>query len=182
MPYLGSTLFVVTLLAGLLVAMVGFFLLVFALWPAFAGRTRTCFTETPIRSVLLGAVVGGFFLALAAGLTNAASGGVKAMGVVLAAVTLAFGLAGAGGLAGRIGAGLARPSDEGQLWRQTLRGGVVLATTFLLPLLGWFLILPVAVFGGIGASLRSMFPRRHARTALAPVAPLAGPTVSHART
>ena len=37
-------------------------------------------------------------------------------------------------------------------WRSTLRGGVVLELTYLLPFLGWFVILPASIIIGSGAA------------------------------
>ena len=67
------------------------------------------------------------------------------------------GLAGSSGLAAQIGAGLASPADQSQSWRRVLRGGIVLGLTFILPIAGWFLILPISLIMGCGAALRSSF-------------------------
>jgi hypothetical protein len=46
--------------------------------------------------------------------------------------------------------------DSQQPWRAALRGGVALGLASLLPILGWFVILPAAVIIGCGANLLSL--------------------------
>ena len=59
---------------------------------------------------------------------------------------------GVSGLATSIGRRLLSPIDEQRPWRSTLRGGVVLELTYLLPFLGWFVILPASIIVGSGAA------------------------------
>lgn len=58
-------------------------------------------------------------------------------GIIALGAVLLGGLTGSAGLAKRIGAGLPSPTDETQPWRRVLRGGIVLALTYLLPFIGW---------------------------------------------
>jgi hypothetical protein len=59
---------------------------------------------------------------------------------------------GVAGLATAIGRRLAMPHDDQRPWRSTLRGGVVLELAYLLPFLGWFVILPASIIIGSGAA------------------------------
>jgi hypothetical protein len=59
---------------------------------------------------------------------------------------------GVSGLATSIGRRLSSPLDEQRPWRSTLRGGLVLELTYLLPFLGWFVILPASIIIGSGAA------------------------------
>ncbi|MCC6143719.1 MAG: hypothetical protein IT368_07920, partial [Candidatus Hydrogenedentes bacterium] len=63
------------------------------------------------------------------------------------------GLAGSTGLVRLIGLRLPSTHDTTAPWRRVLRGGTVLSLTFLLPGLGWFLVLPATLVSGIGALL-----------------------------
>jgi hypothetical protein len=56
----------------------------------------------------------------------------------------------------RIGAGLPSPTDEQQPWRRVLRGGILLALTFLLPIVGWIVLPLWALVSGLGAFLLSL--------------------------
>jgi hypothetical protein len=86
-------------------------------------------------------------------LSNGANGAAKLVGALVLSVPILLALGGSGGFALRIGAGLALPLDEQAPWRRVLRGGTVLALCFLLPLVGWFLVLPWALVSGVGAAI-----------------------------
>ena len=153
MPYLGSTVFFVTCALGLALAMTGCWLLVRALAPRFALGARERWRSRPVLTVLLGAVVGGFLTIAAAALASSGLPAGGLLGAILLLATLSLGIAGSAGLAGLVGEGLASPSDAGRAWFQTLKGGLALELSFLLPVLGWLVLLPVALYGGVGASL-----------------------------
>jgi hypothetical protein len=67
---------------------------------------------------------------------------------------------GSAGLCDRIGAGLPGDTDARQPWRRVLRGGIVLSFAFVLPVIGWFVLLPWTLVSGVGASLGSLRRRR----------------------
>jgi hypothetical protein len=73
-------------------------------------------------------------------------------------VPLVLALVGSAGLADKIGAGLASPVDVDQPWRRVLRGGTVLALLFIVPLLGWFAVLPLTLASGLGALFLPLRP------------------------
>ena len=56
----------------------------------------------------------------------------------------------------RIGERLASPADAARPWKATLRGGIVLELSYLLPVLGWFVILPLSIIIGCGAATLSL--------------------------
>src|SRR6266699_2605185 len=51
----------------------------------------------------------------------------------------------------RVGLGLPSPTDPAQPWKRVLRGGIVLAFTFLLPVVGWIIIPLWVLVSGLGA-------------------------------
>ena len=59
-----------------------------------------------------------------------------------------------------VGRGLLHADDTRSPWRRSLRGGVVLALTFLLPVIGWFVILPWVLLSGCGATILAMRTKR----------------------
>jgi hypothetical protein len=69
----------------------------------------------------------------------------------------------------RIGQGLKSTRDAHEPWRRVLRGGIVLALTFVLPFVGTFVVMPLAFVSGFGAFLFTLFSRR--RAALPATAP-----------
>jgi len=173
MPYLGSTLFFVTLGVALTLALTAWWMLTRALAPGFVSRAKDGWRERPVRTVLLGAVVGGFGTLMTILLLSLGHPAASFVATVLLVGQLAFALAGTAGLAERIGEGLASPSDAGREWIRCLKGGVVLELCFLLPLLGWFVVLPVAVYGGMGAALSALASGVYARLRPAARAPAA---------
>ena len=70
---------------------------------------------------------------------------------------LMYASVGAAGLATAIGQKLSAKIDLDQPWRATLRGGNILALSFLLPVLGWFIIFPFSLVIGCGAMTLSFF-------------------------
>jgi hypothetical protein len=85
------------------------------------------------------------------------AGKIAAVGVVCLYMLQAH--TGVSGLATAIGQTLFSPLDEQRPWRATLRGGVVLELTYLLPILGWFVILPASIIIGSGAATLALLSR-----------------------
>lgn len=61
---------------------------------------------------------------------------------------------GVAGVATMLGARLPSPADNDRPWKVTLRGGIVLVLSYMFPVLGWFLILPVSLVIGCGTLTR----------------------------
>jgi len=91
----------------------------------------------------------------------------KFVGLTLMIVPGLLGLAGSAGLTYRIGQGLPSPVDETQPWRRVLRGGIVLAFSFLLPFVGWVIIPLWVLVSGLGAFILAAREQNSARTASA---------------
>jgi hypothetical protein len=77
------------------------------------------------------------------------AGKIAAVAVVCAYMLQAH--TGVSGLVTAIGRRLPSPLDECSPWRTTLRGGIALELTYLLPILGWFVVLPASIIIGTGA-------------------------------
>lgn len=135
-------------------ALVGAWLTARALWPAAVERCAARYTR-PVRTTLVGLGVGLPLFVIGAALAGQGkqTPGLGVLGMATLLLLLVAGLFGLAGLAQRVGDGLAAPGDETQPWRRSLRGGVALAASFLLPFGGWFVLLPVAVVSGIGAAV-----------------------------
>lgn len=137
--------------AGTYLVLIGYWLTAQGLFPAFVDGCRRRIEGSPFRQALVGlgvavpVVIGGI-----AGLA-APNPGAKLLGAMTLLSLILVGIVGATGIAAQIGSGLASPVDERQAWRRVLRGGMVLGLTFILPLVGWFLILPGTLLMGIGA-------------------------------
>lgn len=163
---MADVLTVVFLFVGLFLALPSYWLLARSLWPRLHEGTARAYREIPVRTGFVGL---GATLAMVA--VGAVLGKVApALGLFFAGGCLGLALAGAGGLATRIGEGLRAPADDGRDWRLTLKGGVSLELAFLIPVLGWFLILPIALVSGVGAAAVALVRRAPEAVAHAAVA------------
>ncbi len=157
---------------GLLIALVCYWLMFQALFPGRVERARAVLAQTPGRSVVAGVAVAAPLMAVGSGLASLPNGLMRLLGTALILLTVLLALFGTTGLARRIGDGLAAPDDTGAPGRRVLRGGAVLAVTFILPLVGWFVVLPVSLIAGVGAAVLALRDRGSALPQEAAVPPL----------
>lgn len=155
---------ILLLVVGILTIYVSYWLLSEALFPETVGRASLHYGR-PLRITFIGLAVALVPVVLGLVLSRMPNPLLKLSGLTLVIVPAMLGLAGSAGLALRIGAGLKSPLDEAQPWRRVLRGGIVLAFTFLLPVVGW-VILPLWVLvSGFGALLLCLQERQQSRPA-----------------
>lgn len=147
--------FIVT---GLYLTLVCHWLAASALFPRVVEACRVRYSR-PLTALLLGVVLAAPCLALGAAGAHAPHPAVSAAGKGLLFLLALPALVGSAGLALRIGAGLPSPADVAQPWRPVLRGGLVLAGTFLLPFVGWFVVLPFSLVSGFGAMFSALLRR-----------------------
>ena len=143
------------LIAGTYVVINGYWLTSQGLFPDFVERCRTRIRSSPFKVFLVGiaATVPGVVVGVA--MFRAASPSLKFAGATLLLLLVLFGMLGSAGLAAQVGVGLGSYDDRGS-WRRVWRGGLVLGLTFILPLIGWLIILPGTLIMGIGAATQSM--------------------------
>ncbi len=166
---------------------VGFFLVFLSHWLVGASLFPTyvaqCADEyrRPVVVVLLGLLAMVIPIALGLIILQALPPALKWIGLFIIGAPILGGLLGTAGLALRIGAGMPAPGDEGQPWKRVLRGGTALALTFLLPVLGQILAIPLILASGLGASLLTWLKRRKLRQVAAPTsaAPVLPPLPDH---
>lgn len=159
------------LVAGTLLVLIAYWLAAASLFGAWVARAYDAYAARPVRATLLGALVGVPLAAAGTAMaTQGAHGVVRLAGALLLALPVLLALGGSAGFALRIGAGLALPDDERAPWRRVLRGGVVLSVTFLLPVVGWFVVFPWALVSGVGAAVMAMRLGGGARAVAAEVA------------
>jgi hypothetical protein len=167
---MADTMAIFFVVLGLLLALPGLWLLSLGLWPRAVAESADACSRGLVKPFFAGLPVTLLMIVAAAALNRVpgAVGNISAIAVVCAYMIFAH--AGVAGLASCIGRRLASPADRERPWRATLRGSVVLELPFLLPLLGWFVILPAAITIGAGALTMSLLRRAFANsTAAAPV-------------
>ena len=145
------------MVAGAYLALNAYWLAAVALFRPAVERARLTYATRPVAATLAGLLALVPVALVFVVFTKAAHPGVKLVTGALVMVPLVLALVGSAGLADRIGAGLATPVDAAEPWRRVLRGGAVLGLLFVVPLLGWFAVLPLTLASGLGALF---LPRR----------------------
>jgi len=141
---------IVFIVLGILTIYVSYWLLAEALFPKVVESAGRLYGK-PVRITLLG--LGTALLPVIVGIALAKIPHplLKFVGISFVVVPGLLGLVGSAGLTLRIGTGLPSPLDEKQPWRRVLRGGIVLACSFLLPVVGWIVIPLWVLVSGLGA-------------------------------
>lgn len=155
---LADTMAIFFVILGLLLAFPSMWLLARALWPNLVLQASEDLGNGLWKSFLTGLPMGVVaFFTFAVLADQKAGGPANFTAIMIACLFLMFASAGVSGLATRIGERLLASSSEMKPpWKATLRGGTVLGLSYLLPFVGWFLVLPVSVVIGAGAALRSL--------------------------
>lgn len=152
----------VFLILALLLAFPAYWMMTRALFPAHVARMEGKLRERPVTAFLVGIGVS-FGAALVLGAIGAAPVGfLKGISVLGFALLGGFGLMGSGALAGVIGAGMSSARDAEQPWRAALRGAIALELTFLLPILGWIVLMFGSAVLGVGLNTLALFGGRKA--------------------
>jgi hypothetical protein len=140
---------------GFVIALPSLWMCCEALWPE-RSRLKNEVALTGLwKSLLIGIVPFVLSVFLLNKLGKAGLAGVIPMGLVLL-----WGFIGASGLASAIGARLWPYLAADRPWKQTMRGGFVLAGAALLPVVGWFFVLPFILILGWGISVRARFHKK----------------------
>jgi len=144
---------IVFMVVGTQAVMVSYWLLAAALFPNALARTREAYDSRATRSTVVGVVVTAPLLLAGAVVIQLPHPLLKLIGALLLSAPVVLGLIGSAGLCDRIGAGLPGNRDAQQPWLRVLRGGAVLSLAFVLPVIGWFVLLPWTLLSGVGTSL-----------------------------
>ena len=167
---MADTMSIFFVVLGMMLAFSGLWLLCRGLWPeAVAAAAERC-SRRLWSSFLAGLPITIMMVAVSSILFNVLGpvGKIAGLGVICLYMLQAH--TGVAGLATAIGRRLAAPHEEQHQWRSTLRGGVVLELAYLLPFLGWFVILPVSIIIGSGAANLGLLSRlRHTLSTSGPV-------------
>lgn len=141
----------VAIAAGFVFGVPALWMLGRGLWPdAFAKRCIAARKSIGL-SLLLGlvpAVAAGLFIAL----LGKRLGPVP--GIFLSGAIIVWGMMGVSGIVSVIGE---RLWPAGEPWKQTRNGGLVVICSALIPVVGWFLILPLMAIIGMGVNVRCLF-------------------------
>lgn len=168
-----DTIAILLLIVGFLLSLQGLWLFCRALWPTKVIAAATRCGRNPIKSFLAGI---GVTLVMMVGTALAGQAGApgRVLATGLVSLYVVFSGVGVAGLATHMGQRLSSPTDDRRPWAATVRGGVVLELAYVVPVVGWFVILPASVVMGAGAATLALVWPRTARVATTTTPPMAG--------
>ncbi len=143
----------VAIASGFVAGLPALWMLSRGLWPKGFEKRCTVARRSLGASFIVGLVPAVVFIALIAGMAKRLG---PIPGAVLSGVLILWGLNGLVGVASLIGE---RLWPDGQPWKQTRNGGLVIICCGLLPLVGWILLLPIMIVTGMGVNIRCLFTR-----------------------
>jgi hypothetical protein len=160
---LGDVAAIALSIIGFLLSLQGLWLLCRAMWPNRLRKTAEC-SRRWLRCFFVGLPVTGaaVFGAIFIGKGFGAVGQIVAW--IFAGVFAFYAGVGTSGFVTLIGLRLASPADLDRPWRATVRGGVALELTCLIPIIGWLGILPASIILGAGAMTLSLFTSEPTRS------------------
>jgi hypothetical protein len=154
---MADTMAIFFVVLGFLLAFPGLWLLCRGLWPDRVTASAARCDRGLIKPFLAGLPITFLSGVAAIALNNGAGVPGKIAAIMLFCAYLIHAHTGVAGLATCIGERLKSPADRERPWRATLRGGIALELSYLLPVLGWFIILPASFIIGSGAAALSTF-------------------------
>lgn len=140
-------------LIGILLSVPALLVALNLLLPNVTQRVQTRLEQTPGRSFFLGVPVTAAFALFIAVASQVNFGPVQALAFIAAAVGMGIGSIGGAGLARLLGERirpLAHPNSE---LTNLARGAVVYELAALVPIVGWFLFIPIAGMMAMGAAV-----------------------------
>lgn len=141
---------------GFMLALIGLWLLCHGLWPEKVARASARGEQSFLKPFLIGLPL----TAVALTIIIASSKLLGPLGQILAiglfCLFMCYTHLGVAAVALSLGRRLAPSQESEALWRTTVRGGIVLVLAYLLPIIGWFFILPITFIIGCGLTTLSL--------------------------
>src|SRR3954447_15082870 len=159
-------------IAGFLLSLQGVWLVCLAMWPRRVARAAERCERNGIKSFFIGLLLTGFAVLAIALLGSRLGTAGQLAGWSIGLLYLVYSGVGTAGLVTHLGKRLSSPADADRPWKATIRGGVALELAYLVPILGWFGLLPLSMIIGAGAVTLSFLGRRDG--AIPPYAPPGG--------
>lgn len=138
--------------AAFVVALPALWLLTGGLWPEKAARLRRVAQSGVLKSFFIG--LGPLLVAVMVVSVLAKLPKMGALAALSAGVLFAWGFMGITGMAALVGE---RLWPNAEPWRQVKHGGLTLVCCALLPVVGWFVLLPLLAVTGAGMQVRVWF-------------------------
>lgn len=154
---LADTMAIFLVIVGLLICFNAVWLLCRALWEPLVLHARDAHYDGMVKSFFLGLPMTALVVVAFGALVNVKQGPWGLIGLILAGVYLLFSSIGVAGIAGLVAEKLGGKAQGQPPWKETVLGGAVLVLTFLFPILGWLVVMPIAIVVGCGATIRAIF-------------------------
>lgn len=153
---------------GIVLVATSYFAFSAALAPRITHRARVRFAMRPWLPILIGLGISLPWVVVALVLLQQPIAGLKFVGAVALSLWVLLGLVGGAGVAQHIG----RPPHNGDVYApaaltDSIRGGLFITLTWVLPLIGWFAMLPLTLATGVGCLLLGLLPMRQPAPAMA---------------
>lgn len=149
---------------GVILVVTSYYTLGAALAPALTSRARRQFAARPWLPIIIGLAISVPWMLAAIVLLQQVPAGAKFVGAILGCLWILLGLIGGAGIAQHVGGGDIVPGRAS--WVQTFRGGLFISLTWVLPLVGWLVMLPLTMSAGIGCLVLGIFFGRSDKTAV----------------
>jgi len=147
-------------IAGFLASLQGLWLVCLAMWPRRVGRAAERCERNGIKSFLVGVALTGLVVLVIAVVAKRLGTAGQLAAWTIGFLYLVYSGVGTAGLVTHLGKRLSSPADAERPWKATVRGGVALELAYLVPILGWFGLLPLSMIIGAGAVTLSFIGRR----------------------
>jgi hypothetical protein len=153
---MADVLAVALVIVGLMATLPAPWLLARALLPGAVERARERLVARPVLCLFAGLVPAVLGIGVALALLGQGGPPVKILGFALFTGTILVAGIGMAGLAAAVGERLPSAADAGRPWRGLVRGAICLELAFLVPFVGWFGLLPLALAAALGAAVLSL--------------------------
>jgi uncharacterized protein (DUF1800 family) len=142
---------------GIILVVTAYYAVGAMLAPGMTARARIRFARRPWLPVLVGLACSVPWVLAAILLLNAASAPLRFAGATIGCLWVLAGLLGGAGIAQHVGG----PRDADDVtWVHSVRGGLFISLTWILPLVGWLGMLPLTLAAGVGCLLLGVVPMR----------------------
>jgi hypothetical protein len=154
---LADTMAIFLVIVGLLICFNAVWLFCRALWEPLVTHARDAHNDGMIKSFFVGLPLTALVVVAFGALANDKQGPLGLVGWIMMGVFVLFSSIGVSGIASMIGERLGGNIASPPPWRETVRGGAVLVLSFLFPIVGWFVVMPICFVVGCGATIRAVF-------------------------
>lgn len=144
-------------IVGLLISFNGMWLMSQAMWTTTIQRAVEIHRHGMWKSFFIGLPIIAVSVITFLMMSDSKNGVAGLVGILFISCLFIFANVGVAGIAALFGERLAGEARFEPLWKLTLRGGSVLALSYLFPLAGWFVVLPISLIVGCGATVRAVW-------------------------